>query len=865
MAYVTVSGLTTGLYVPITVIGTASNIAILVTQPGTNPYSIASTSGYTTTLTGWFAQNGTVIDLRATSSTEYAQTTYVTLEVGGTSSTWYLTTENAPNNAPNPAPVFTALANQALNTVVYSDVQQITGLTASAQVVVLGQGGNGLSNTAYVGRSASPTTTGGILTGANFSSSTITISNGDYIQLKQTTSTSNNSNVGTSVTIGTGIPVIWDVSTGSPSDTLTDTFSFQNIIGATPSTQYFSSINSGGTAYTVSGLGTGVSVPLSLVSYTSTSSPLVSKNGGSIGTFPTNVANGDTIRIYMTSSSSYSQTVSTQVSIGAYQPNPWTISTSATADTNPDAISFVNAVNRPQSTATTSNAVAITGIATSVNVTTTNGALISKNGGSYVSSPVSVVEGDTISLRLTSSASLNTAVSTTVTVGSSPGVTASWSVTTYAAVPTTTAMYGQWYSKKMVVNNTNSTRREQKEDGLAIGTVLPVTKFQDGNFGTLDGTMSSRFPGWMECDGTSLSAATYWELWKVIGNTYGGTGAYDSITKVYSGTFKLPNYKNRKLVGVGGVDGNNASSVSVTTYKGPDPSLTSTGDSNLCGSSGGNWIIDTIDSSASKPPEQVYDGSPNDIDGSFFALGSVRTTGYSGITSDVEFAIGANGFISATVGPLQESFTKIGAHNHFALTGEQVDEDISYIGWGVPTYGGAGTSGSGGYDDRWIAPKPSPPDALYGPSFAESTVTYGWWWRSDKSNTPNLDNSAGNYLAMIDTTATNASVTPYDAGAFGGQLTHSHYLSETSFGNPQNAYGWGNISGSGTVGGTFPTTYGNTLNVVFNQSQLQISANTATFKLASTKQVVPTVNLVPQKRIPLMTKYFKIKYLIKVY
>ena len=100
MAYVTVSGLTTGLYVPITVIGTASNIAILVTQPGTNPYSIASTSGYTTTLTGWFAQNGTVIDLRATSSTEYAQTTYVTLEVGGTSSTWYLTTENAPNNAP---------------------------------------------------------------------------------------------------------------------------------------------------------------------------------------------------------------------------------------------------------------------------------------------------------------------------------------------------------------------------------------------------------------------------------------------------------------------------------------------------------------------------------------------------------------------------------------------------------------------------------------------------------------------------------------------------------------------------------------------------------------------------------------------
>ena len=730
----------------------------------------------------------------------------------------------------------------------------------------MGQGGSGSSNTAYIAKSASPTTTGGILSGASFASSTISVSNGDYIQLKQTTSTSNNFNVATSLTIGTGVPITWNVSTGSPSDTVIDTFSFQNITAATPSTQYFSSINSGGTAYTVSGLGTGVSVPLTLVSYTSTSAPLVSKNGGSIGTFPTTVVNGDTIRIYMTSSSSYSQTVSTQVSIGAYQPNPWTISTSATADTNPDAISFVNAVNRPQSTATTSNAVAITGIATSVNVTTTNGALISKNGGSYVSSPVSVVEGDTISLRLTSSASLNTAVSTTVTVGSSPGVTASWSVTTYAAVPTTTAMYGQWYSKKMVINNTNSTRREQKEDGLAIGTVLPVTKFQDGNFGTLDGTMSSRFPGWMECDGTSLSAATYWELWKVIGNTYGGTGAYDAITKIYSGTFKLPNYKNRKLVGVGGVDGNNASSPSVTTYKGADPSATSTGDANICGSSGGNWIIDTIDSSASKPPEQVYDGSPNDTDGIFFALGSIRTTGYSGITSDVDYNIGANGFISATVGPIAESPSKIGSHTHFVLTAEQIEEDVSYIAWGVPTYGGAGTSGSGGsVDSRWIAPKPSPADALYGPSFTESSVTYGWWWRSDKSNTPNLDNSAGDHLAMIDTAATTGSVDAYDPGAFGGQLNHSHYISETTFGNPTSVYGWGNNSGAGTTAGTFPTTYGTSLTVTFNQSQLQIAANTATFKLSSTKQIVPTVNLSPQKKIPLMNKYFKIKYLIKVY
>jgi hypothetical protein len=882
MAYVTVSGLSSGLYVPISVIGTASNIAIKVTQPTPNTAGISSTSGYTTTLTGWNAQNGTVIDLRATSSSEYATQVYVTLSIGGASSTWYITTQNAPNNAPNPPPSFENLTDQPLNTNVYTtEVYQVAGLSATATASVLGNGGSGTGgNTAKIAKSSTATVDGnGVLSGASFTSSSITVSNGDYIQLRQLTSTANNTSITTTLTIGTGLPVNWSVSTGNPPDSSIDTFNFQNITGATPGQQYSSAVNSNGDLYTVTGVASGVTLNVTLESSklinssgveTTPLSPLprVQINNGSIGTFPATVQLNDTVRIWMYAGSNYGDQTWAQIKVGDYTPQPWKIFNSATPDTTPDTVTFKNRTNRPPSTATNSNAVSITGIQTGVQVTTTNGALISKNGGTYSASPVNVVEGDTISLQLTSSATLGGSVSTTVSIGDLTGIT--WSVGTWATAPTTELMTGQWYSRLMVINQANDARQEKKEDGLAIGTVLPISRFQDDSFegasGDLDGTMESRYPGWMECDGRELTVSTYYELWNVIGNTYGGSGAYSSSTNSYSGTFKLPNYRNRKLVGVGPIDGNNASSPSVTTYKGADPSSASTGDANQVGSSGGNWIIDTVDTQGARPPEQVYDGSPTDIDGPFYVLGAIRTTGYSGVTTDVDFVIGNNGYISATVGPLDDVFTKIGQHTHFMLTGQETDEDISFIGWGVPSYGGAGDSGSGsGVDGRWIADRPSPADELYGAPYTSDTVTYGWWWRSPKSNTPVLDNAAGDHLAMIDTSSTNATTDPFDPGAFGGALTHSHYISETAFNDPKTQYGWGNNTGSGTVAGTFPTTYGNTLTVQFNQSQLQITSNTATFTLNSTKQIVPTVNLSPQKKIPIMNKYVRVKYLIKVY
>jgi microcystin-dependent protein len=49
--------------------------------------------------------------------------------------------------------------------------------------------------------------------------------------------------------------------------------------------------------------------------------------------------------------------------------------------------------------------------------------------------------------------------------------------------------------------------------------------------------------GWLNCDGTSLTKTTYYNLFLAIGNTYGGSGADLS--------FNLPDMRGRTAIGVG--------------------------------------------------------------------------------------------------------------------------------------------------------------------------------------------------------------------------------------------------------------------------------------------------------------------------
>lgn len=98
-------------------------------------------------------------------------------------------------------------------------------------------------------------------------------------------------------------------------------------------------------------------------------------------------------------------------------------------DTTPDQFTFADRFNVATSTEITSDPITITGIDAAADITVTGGTY-NINGGAFTSSAGTVVNGDVIRARHTSSASASTATNTAVTVG---GVSDTFTSTTAAA------------------------------------------------------------------------------------------------------------------------------------------------------------------------------------------------------------------------------------------------------------------------------------------------------------------------------------------------------------------------------------------------------------------------------------------------
>lgn len=132
----------------------------------------------------------------------------------------------------------------------------------------------------------------------------------------------------------------------------------------------------------------------------------------------------------------------------------------AGADTTPNPFDLGGPItNSDLSTNYFSNVITVAGltagVSTSISISGTGSPAYSKNGGGYTSSSGTVVNGDTVRLRVTSSASQNTTTTGTLNIG---GVTDSFSVTTVGAgsgggtIPSTDADYG------IEVYNLNGTK-----------------------------------------------------------------------------------------------------------------------------------------------------------------------------------------------------------------------------------------------------------------------------------------------------------------------------------------------------------------------------------------------------------------------
>jgi hypothetical protein len=337
-------------------------------------------------------------------------TTYtLTASDGVTTATKQVTVNvAAPDLTPDPIG-FDNITNASLSTLYTSNTQTISGL------------GNSLTVTVSATNGAETSVNGGA-----FSTANKTISNGQTLRVRMTSDSAYSTAKSTTVTVGT-YSTVWSITTQGVPAQVPNSFSF-NTVNDAPLLSYSTS-----NIVTITGINTSVAVTSPTNGFES------SVNGGAFSTAAKTISNGQTLQLRVLTSNVLGDTKNTAIQVGDGAPVTWSVVNVLIADSNPDFFDIVDNTNVAASTVISSTPITITGINVPTAVTTTNGALISINGGAYLSSPQNINNNQTLSVRLTSSSTPGGVVSTVVTIGNSPSTSLSdtWNVTTTTAGDTT--------------------------------------------------------------------------------------------------------------------------------------------------------------------------------------------------------------------------------------------------------------------------------------------------------------------------------------------------------------------------------------------------------------------------------------------
>lgn len=251
--------------------------------------------------------------------------------------------------------------------------------------------------------------------GGLFTSAPGTVVNGDAVRLRVRSSATGSAAVNVVAMIGT-VSDVWSVTT-APDDTAPDPFQFVDYSTVATGTVYESE------PVTISGINK--PAPISLTGHASRK---WSKNGGVYVSASGTVVQGDVVRLKLTSAPKAEATVTATANIGGVLDS-WTVTTGS-SDITPAAFTFNDVSNAATSAVITSNTITVSGINTSVPVRLSGsiaGDQYSKNGGAFTSANGTVGAGDTIRLRMTSSASASTAKSLKCIIGTRAD---NWTVTT---------------------------------------------------------------------------------------------------------------------------------------------------------------------------------------------------------------------------------------------------------------------------------------------------------------------------------------------------------------------------------------------------------------------------------------------------
>ncbi|KQC10271.1 MAG: hypothetical protein APR62_12305 [Smithella sp. SDB] len=206
-------------------------------------------------------------------------------------------------------------------------------------------------------------------------------------------------------------------------------------------------------------------------------------NGGTYTSAAGTVNNGDTVTVRLTSSGSYSTTISATLTIGSISDAFSVTTEAAPPDTTPDQFTFTDQTGVALSAVITSNTITVSGINAAAPISITGG-MYSINGGTYTSGSGTVNNGNTVTVQLTSSGSYSTTTNATLTIG---GVSDTFSVTTQEA-PDTIPNQFTFTDRTAVALNTVITSNAITVSGINTAAPISIT---GGNYSINGGAYTS--------------------------------------------------------------------------------------------------------------------------------------------------------------------------------------------------------------------------------------------------------------------------------------------------------------------------------------------------------------------------------------
>ncbi len=250
---------------------------ITVATPITVAGGKYSINGAAYTASAGTVNAGNTVSVQLTASATASTKTSATVTIGGVAGTFDVTT--LADTTPN-AFSFTAKTGVALSSLVTSSSMTVTGITGPTPITVTG------------GKYS--------INGAAYTASAGTVSLGGSVTLQLTSSATSSTKTSATVTIG-GVAGTFDVTTVA-ADTTPNAFSFTAQTNVVRSTAIVSN------AVTIGGITVPTAISVSGGSY--------SVNGTAYTTAAGTVSNGDTVKLKLTSSSTYASLVKATLTVG---------------------------------------------------------------------------------------------------------------------------------------------------------------------------------------------------------------------------------------------------------------------------------------------------------------------------------------------------------------------------------------------------------------------------------------------------------------------------------------------------------------------------------------------------------------------